>query len=310
MIKNILSYFSILCLTSNFILTDLKSEISNSIIVVVGNTLVSSIDIQNEITTNIILNKLEITQENINSNKDYSIKNLISKEIKKNEISKYKITSYNKNDLKEYTLKVAKRLNTDMDGLKKIFVNNNISYKSFIEKHKTELLWNTLIYQLYNNQINVNIIAVENEVTRIINSKVQEFNLSEIEISTSKFTQNKLKEVLKSIKNKGFQETAKETSIADSAKNNGNIGWVSSESLSREYLKEFQSLNINEISRPMRNNNSVKLFKINDIKMRKENAKIKDLKIDILEKKKIEKLALFSRSHFLNLENSMSIRFP
>jgi len=310
MIKNILSYFSILCLTSNFILTDLKSEISNSIIVVVGNTLVSSIDIQNEITTNIILNKLEITQENINSNKDYSIKNLISKEIKKNEISKYKITSYNKNDLKEYTLKVAKRLNTDVDGLKKIFVNNNISYKSFIEKHKTELLWNTLIYQVYNNQINVNIIEVENEVTRIINSKVQEFNLSEIEISTSEFTQNKLKEVLKSIKNKGFQETAKETSIADSAKNNGNIGWVSSESLSREYLKEFQSLNINEISRPMRNNNSVKLFKINDIKMRKENAKIKDLKIDILEKKKIEKLALFSRSHFLNLENSMSIRFP
>ena len=289
MIKNILSYFSILCLTSNFILTDLKSEISNSIIVVVGNTLVSSIDIQNEITTNIILNKLEITQENINSNKDYSIKNLISKEIKKNEISKYKITSYNKNDLKEYTLKVAKRLNTDMDGLKKIFVNNNISYKSFIEKHKTELLWNTLIYQLYNNQINVNIIEVENEVTRIINSKVQEFNLSEIEISTSEFTQNKLKEVLKSIKNKGFQETAKETSIADSAKNNGNIGWVSSESLSREYLKEFQSLNINEISRPMRNNNSVKLFKINDIKMRKENAKIKDLKIDILEKKKNRK---------------------
>ena len=258
MIKNILSYFSILCLTSNFILTDLKSEISNSIIVVVGNTLVSSIDIQNEITTNIILNKLEITQENINSNKDYSIKNLISKEIKKNEISKYKITSYNKNDLKEYTLKVAKRLNTDVDGLKKIFVNNNISYKSFIEKHKTELLWNTLIYQVYNNQINVNIIEVENEVTRIINSKVQEFNLSEIEISTSEFTQNKLKEVLKSIKNKGFQETAKETSIADSAKNNGNIGWVSSESLSREYLKEFQSLNINEISRPMRNNNSVK----------------------------------------------------
>ena len=236
--------------------------------------------------------------------------NVVYTQIKKNEISKYKITSYNKNDLKEYTLKVAKRLNTDMDGLKKIFVNNNISYKSFIEKHKTELLWNTLIYQLYNNQINVNIIEVENEVTRIINSKVQEFNLSEIEISTSKFTQNKLKEVLKSIKNKGFQETAKETSIADSAKNNGNIGWVSSESLSREYLKEFQSLNINEISRPMRNNNSVKLFKINDIKMRKENAKIKDLKIDILEKKKIEKLALFSRSHFLNLENSMSIRFP
>ena len=310
MIKNILSYFSILCLVSHFTLTELKSEILNSIVVTVGNSIVTSVDVQNEIITNLILNKLKISQVNIDNNKDYSVKSLISKQIKKNEINKYKITSYNKKDLKEYIVKIAKTQNTDVDGLKKIFNNYNINYESFLEKHKIELLWNTLIYQIYNNQINVNIIEVENEVAKIINNKAQEFNLSEIEISNSEFNQSKLEEVLKNIKNNGFQETAKEISIAPPAKNNGKIGWVLSTSLSKEYLKEFQSLNINEISKPMKNNNSITIFKINDVKINKENVKIKDVKTDIMARKKMEKLALFSRSHFLNLENTMAIRFP
>ena len=57
--------------------------------------------------------------------------------------------------------------------------NYNINYESFLEKHKIELLWNTLIYQIYNNQINVNIIEVENEVAKIINKKeflIYEYN--------------------------------------------------------------------------------------------------------------------------------------
>ena len=48
-----------------------------------------------------------------------------------------------------------------------IFKINNISYEEFVEKHITELKWNTLIFSLYKNQININIIEVDNEIKQV-----------------------------------------------------------------------------------------------------------------------------------------------
>jgi len=137
----------------------------------VGGSLVTSIDLQNEIITNLVINKQEITQENINNNKNYAIKNLIKKSIKISEVNKYQIKNYNKEDLLNYIEGNAKNLNTDRDGLKEIFKQNSINYQKFIDNHKVELLWNTLIYKLYKNQTNINIVEVENEVDKIKKNK-------------------------------------------------------------------------------------------------------------------------------------------
>ena len=111
--------------------------------------------------------KIEITQKNIDNNKSYSIRNLIQKSIKRGEIKKYQIIDYSKKDLKNYTENIAKNLNTNVSELKKIFKQNNIDYQTFVKRHETELLWNTLIFKLYRNQTNVNIIDVDNEVKKI-----------------------------------------------------------------------------------------------------------------------------------------------
>ena len=154
-------------LYSKFFLLNLQSQINNTIVVKVGSSLITSLDVQNEIITNLILNKIEITQKNIDNNKSYSIRNLIQKSIKRGEIKKYQIIDYSKKDLKNYTENIAKNLNTNVSELKKIFKQNNIDYQTFVKRHETELLWNTLIFKLYRNQTNVNIIDVDNEVKKI-----------------------------------------------------------------------------------------------------------------------------------------------
>jgi hypothetical protein len=151
----------------NIFFSNSYSQINNTIVVKVGESLITSLDIKNEIVTNLIINKLEITQVNINNNKNYAIKNLINKSIKRNEINKYQITNYNKKDLYNYIENVAKNLNTNSNSLNKVFKEYNINYKAFLRNHETELLWNTLIFQLYKNQTNVNILEVENEVKKI-----------------------------------------------------------------------------------------------------------------------------------------------
>jgi hypothetical protein len=165
---------SIFIFLNNFVFLNLNAQIYNVIVTKVGESLVTSIDIENEILTNLMLNKQEVTQENINNNKKYAIKNLINKKIKSNEINKYGIKDYSQKDLQNYIDSIAKKFNTNQNGLKKIFIQNNINFQSFEENYKVELLWNTLNFQLYKNQTNVNIVDVENEVEKIKEGKSEE----------------------------------------------------------------------------------------------------------------------------------------
>ena len=158
---------SILVLLNNLIYINLQAQINNGIEVKVGNLLITSIDVQNEIITNLVVGKKEVTQENINNSKNYAVKNLISKSIKKSEIKKFEIKDYSQVDLENYVKSVAKNLNTNKVGLKKIFIETGVNYELFVEKYKIELLWNTLIFNIYSNQININIFDVENDIKKI-----------------------------------------------------------------------------------------------------------------------------------------------
>lgn len=148
-----------------------NAEIKNSILVKVGNEIITSLDLRNEILTSLIVNKIDINQENIDASKNLAIKNLINKKIKRIEITKYQITDYNKNDLQKYLTNISNLFETNSSGLKKLFETNNIDYDTFVYNYETELLWNTLIFRIYSNQTNINIIEVENELEKIKNDK-------------------------------------------------------------------------------------------------------------------------------------------
>ena len=160
----IISFF---ILISSFVSSNLQSNINNSIAVKVGASLITTIDIQNEIITNLIIRKEEINQVNINKNKNYAVKNLINKAIKKNEINKYKVTNFSEKDLQNYITNITKKFNTDKNGLREIFTKYGVSFEEFEKNYEIELLWNTLIYQLYKNQTNVNILEIDIEVKKI-----------------------------------------------------------------------------------------------------------------------------------------------
>lgn len=148
-----------------------NAEIKNSILVKVGNEIITSLDLRNEILTNLIVNKIDINQKNIDASKNLAIKNLINKKIKRIEITKYQIADYNKNDLQKYLTNISNLFETNSSGLKKLFETNNINYDTFVYNYETELLWNTLIFRIYSNQTNINIIEVENELEKIKNDK-------------------------------------------------------------------------------------------------------------------------------------------
>lgn len=307
--NKILISLGIFLFINNFIFSELKSKISNNIVVKVGNDLITSVDIKNEIITNLIISKQKVTQETINGNKDYAVKNLISKSIKRAEVNKYSVTAYNKNDLRNYALGIAKKFNTNIKGLKKIFKESNINYETFEKNYETELLWNSFIFSIYKNQININIVEVANEVKVLLETQIIEYNISEIEILKSGNEKQKIDEVFELIRKEGFEVAAKKLSIAKSSKNSGLLGWVSNRSFSKTYLDEIKRIKINEISSPMNNKNSITIFRINKLRKSNDARKVDVLRDKVLARKKQDKLNLFSRSHFSNLENTIAIKF-
>ena len=183
-------------LSNSFIFSSSQCQTINRIIIKVGASIITSEDVRNEILTNLTVAKIEISQKNINKYKDYAIKSLIKNSIKKSEINKYKIENFNKEDLENYISNIDKKFADNPIGLKEIFKENNINYEVFIEKFKTELLWNTLIYSIYKNQININVIDIENEIEQVTSLDKEKYTTTGIDKLRDKVIVNKKQEKL------------------------------------------------------------------------------------------------------------------
>lgn len=305
-------YFILFSIIFFYIKTPLYANIENRIVAKVGKEIITSIDIENEIRTILFLSNKELNRENFTQTQNIAMNSIIKKLIKKSEIEKFNVKSYNENDLSNFKKRLYKQLNTNSESdLKNIFLKNNISYEIFIDKYKTELIWNTLIFLIYKNQIDINVIEVENELKIRLNAMENQkisYKLSEIEISSK--NGDLLNKVLQAIRNDGFANTAKQFSSSATALDGGSIGWIEKDSLSKLYLKEIEKTKKGEITAPINIQGLITILKIEDIKSEdKSEISLKDLKKKIVSQKKEEKLNIFSNSHFAGLENTILIEY-
>ena len=228
--------------------------------------------------------------------------------IKKIEIEKYKITNYNKLDLDNYILSLEKNLQLRDINLKDHFNKYGANYDLFIENVIINLKWNTLIYSLYKKQLDVDEELIKSELNKQVkkSNQLEEYNISEIVLEN--WDKDKIKFIEESIKKNGFKKTAILYSNSISSEQGGSIGWVESKSISNKYLKEILKLDKTQISKPIKINNNIVIIKLNDKRTIKiDNQKFVKIEKNIINKKKKEKLSIFSDSHYLDLEKKLYI---
>ena len=288
-----------------------NASIQNKIIATVNNEIVTSYELKNKIMTFLILNKVEVNQENINNYKNQSLKTLINMKIRKNELVKYNLLN-SKIDTSRFIEQQSKKYNFTIEEFKKEFLNNNLSYDLYLQEIQLELGWQQLILQLYGNKIIVDEYEIDEELKKIIDNQKEmiEYRLSEIEVQVNdneKVT-NLVEEIQNQIIKDGFKNTAIKYSTSSTALEGGEIGWVNSESLSNKMLNAISNMKLKEVSKPMMHNNSILFVKLEEIK------KVDALKINsietkkkIIDQKKNELLNLFSNSHLSKIRNNASI---
>lgn len=288
-------------------------SLENQIIVKIENKIITNFELKNKILSSLILKNLEINQNNINNLKKQTVDLLVLNKLKELEIEKYKVESQN-NDI---NFKVQNHLNkitsNNVLQLKNAFKNNGVNFNIFQREIKTELLWQDLIYKIYSNRIEIDENNVNQEVEKIFEeqSSVEEIRLSEIEILLGS---DREKDVIattqKNISELGFENTASKFSISISSEKNGDLGWLDSNSLSKEIYKKISNLKIGDYSKPIIRANSILFLMVKDKRKTKiNNLNKSEIKNQIINKKKNELFNLFSQSHLSKLKNTSLIEY-
>ena len=276
-------YLLLILLIFFFKISYTNASIQNKIIATVNNEIITSYELKNKIMTFLILNKVEVNQENINNYKNQSLKTLINMKIRKNELVKYNLLN-SKIDTSRFIEQQSKKYNFTIEEFKKEFLNNNLSYDLYLQEIQLELGWQQLILQLYGNKIIVDEYEIDEELKKIIDTQKEmiEYRLSEIEVQVN--DNEKITDLVEEIQNQiikdGFKNTAIKYSTSSTALEGGEIGWVNSESLSNKMLNAISNMKLKEVSKPMMHNNSILFVKLEEIK------KVDALKINSIETKK------------------------
>ncbi len=287
---------------------NVNSNINDKILAKIGNEIITNYDIINEINTILALSNKKADKNEFQTLQNIAFQSLKKSIIKGIEIKKYKITNYSESDVNNYITSLEKKLGLQNITLKDHFKRYGANYNIFLKSVVLNFRWNTLIYSLYQKQLDVDEELIKSELNKQIKKKkeITEFNLSEIVLEN--WDEKKLNTVKKSIKEIGFEKTASLYSNSVSAEKGGSIGWVISESISSNYLKEIMNLKKMQVSDPIQINKSIVIIKLNDKRtFSKDNLNLVKIKNNIITKKKEEKLSIFSNSHYLNLEKKIYI---
>jgi peptidyl-prolyl cis-trans isomerase SurA len=127
-----------------------------------------------------------------------------------------------------------------------------------------EALWNELITQKYKNQISVDEAKIKKEILKNTKVQLKEYQLSEIlfEVKNKEEIQKKYNEVVKSINEIGFENSAATYSFSESAKIGGDIGWINESSLNNNIKRNINSLQTGGITKPIVLSNGILILKL------------------------------------------------
>jgi peptidyl-prolyl cis-trans isomerase SurA len=287
--------------------------IQNSIIANVDNQIITSFELKNKILTILLLSNQDINQNNINLSKNEAMKSLINIKLKKNEIIKYNVKQ-SKQRVDVYLQSTSSRFNTNVQGLKNIFENSNINYDLFVEELDIEFKWQKLIFELYKDKIdtNINKDEIDKEINIIIKNQtnIDEYKLAEIEITfkNNEEANRKIIEIKDQISKIGFKNTAIKFSSSLTSLEGGDLGWISSKSLSNKVLKAVKQLNIGNVSEAIFQANSVLFIKLSNKRViQSKDLDINKIKDKIILSRRNEILNLLSANHLSKVKNQALI---
>ncbi len=288
------------------------AEINDSLFMTIGNKPITQSDLVNEIKIILILNNESYSNEKRDRLQEVAIKSTIKRTIKEIEIERHNFYRFSDEELQKELARLAGNIFVDIETLKNICASNNLDFSIIENQIKTELHWNSLIFELYKNRITVDADQIEERLKILQNKKkLEEYLISEIVIKNVE--KNKLDNEIKELKNKidieGFENVAKNLSISESSIKGGDLGWVNENILSENVKSVLINTQVGSISEPIILPEGILIFKIREKREIDSNLSLEQIKNQLVNSEKNKILNMHSLSHYDKVRRSVSINF-
>ena len=307
-IKKIISIIII----SFFCTTEINAALKDSLFASVGDKAITRSDIVNEIKAILILNGQSFSQENANHLEAAAVKSTIQRIVKKIEIEKYDTLKFKQEDLNIELNNLANSADVDLDTLKNIFIANGINFSVIADHVRTELMWNSLIFKLYNDKLTVDINEI-NEQLKLIQTKkkIKEYLVSEIIIERvpSDQVNSEIEKIKNKIKTEGFKQVAMSLSISETSIKGGDLGWVNENLIAEKFRSKIANTTVGEISEAIMMPEGILFFQVRDVKELKEFSTLEEAKNQLIKAEKTKILSMHSLSHYDNLKRNITINY-
>ena len=290
-----------------------NAEINDSLFMIIGDRAITQSDVVNEIKILLILNNQSYTDEIRDQLQQIAINSIIKRTIKEIEVKKNNFFAYSEKDLVAELIRLADNMNVDIETLKNICASNELDFSIIKNNIKVELMWNSIIFQLYKNKLTINPEEINESLKLKQNKKeVYEYLISEILIKNTDENTNinlKSKELKDKIQNEGFDTVARNVSISESALRGGDLGWVNENAIAKKIKPTIVETLIGSISKPIVLPNGILFFKVRDKRKIEKKLTLEEEKNQLVKLEKIKILKMHSLTHYDKLKRTISIQF-
>jgi len=203
-----------------------------------------------------------------------------------------------------------------------IFIENS-AIKELDEESEEELNENNVVEELPENKVvdekNSGII-IEAESASYNNKKnsiVEEKSIEKmVEVKTDdQITKTKKKDqitiddVMKNIKEEGFENTAIQFSSSSSAQQGGSLGWISESKFSQQLKKFVKKTKIGSITEPIPISGGILILKVGNKRVEETNMDLDKEMEKLIEIEKNKQLNNFSTNYFNQVKNNIKIKY-
>ena len=310
MIKIKKIFFIVLFLLINIQKTN--AEIKDGLFMTIGNKPITQSDIVDEIKIILILNNQSYSDENRDQLHELAVRSTVKRTVQKIELERNNYFNLNEADLQKELARLASNLFIDINTLKNLCESNELDFSKVEDRIKTELYWNSLIFEIYKHNLNINQAEIEDKM-RISQNKnqIEEYLISEIVIS--KVDDDKIDLEIQELKNKieiqGFEKIARELSISESSIKGGDLGWINENIISDKIKSVLIKTQIGNLSSPIILDNGILIFKVRDKRKINQNVSLEEIKNQLINAEKTKILSMHSMSHYDKVKRSIAIKF-
>ena len=285
-------------------------SIETKIIHNIQNEIITNIDIKNEFRYLVALNS---SLKKLDKEKILSISNesIVREKIKKIELLKnFKEIRLNEKYSKALIEDIYSRLNFKSISEFELYLKGyNLTLRNVKTKIAIDAMWNKLITQKYSSKININEDEIKKEILKNDKIESKEYRLSEIlfEVANKEEIEKKYNEVLISINEIGFENSASTYSFSESAKMGGDIGWINENSLNNKIKKNINNLKIGEITKPIILSNGILILKLINLKNLETNIDVKNELKKAINYERNRQLSQYSKIYYNKIKKNLNL---